>query len=1016
MACKIVKRNDCRAFGAMIVALSLITCFSGLGAAASAQEPGLESREIKASIKNFRKQADKERRSGQYQKAAALSAQLLPLIAMKNGSQSKDYANALMVHSVDLMQVGRNKEAEKIVREALRLQEEIFGVGSEESLTAYNNLAANMFGQGRYKEAEPIYRKVLASRQQMLGSKHQDTASSLSNLALNLMMQGRHDEAEPLNRLAFEIRTKVLGKGHSDTLDSLNNLAGNLQLQERYADAEPLFRQALSIRTKTLGKKHPGTLISLDNLATILGKLGRAKEAEPLHRRAYAMNIEISGDKHPDTLVSMGMLASNLSKQHRYKEAEALQRRAIEYMTEVLGEAHPTTLTAMGNMGFTLNHMGNDEEAEKIYRQILALKTKSRGENHPDTLSSYGNLAYNLIEQVDRADLAIVPARAVLNGWLSRWNMRGNDARAEAQYQREIKSKKHYFTLFADAGWIAAGENPSQREPLREEVYSVLQKAVVGPASRAVAQNAARRAAENQAAGLGELLRQRQSLANEWQSTDTRINRQLIASERRKDRKLENLRQKHIALVQKIEAIDDHVREAFPQYFSMVRPEPLTIAETQAMLGPDEAFLMVVPAALGTHVIAISDDGIQWARSDWKRGTINAVVKRLLWDVGATVDVSQVQAAEWAEEGEGVYPYDRGTAFALYNQIIAPVADRLKGKRHVFIATTGSLSSLPFGILVAEKPEGADGNPASLRATRWFADLHALVQIPSLQSLQFLRRASPADKNKQDSKRFIGFGDPVLLGQSNIRGAGGTRAKHDNLAQSDDGTAVSAFRDSRTRSGAGIADITALRKMARLPGTAQELEAMRIALNAPQASIFTAARASESNVRNADLSGVNIVALATHGLLAGEIHGAAEPGLVFTPPTEASENDDGLLTASEITGLKLNAEWVIMSACNTAAGDGSEGAPGLSGLARSFFYAGARNLLASHWPVRDDVAARITVRTIEIKRDNPQLSRAEAFQRAMQEIRNDPSADSDNDTWAHPNAWAPFALIGDGAQ
>ncbi len=137
---------------------------------------------------------------------------------------------------------------------------------------------------------------------------------------------------------------------------------------------------------------------------------------------------------------------------------------------------------------------------------------------------------------------------------------------------------------------------------------------------------------------------------------------------------------------------------------------------------------------------------------------------------------------------------------------------------------------------------------------------------------------------------------------------------------------------------------------------------------------------------------------------------------MFTPPAAPTEADDGLLTASEVAGLKLDADWVILSACNTAAGDGSEGAPGLSGLARAFFYAGARNLLASHWPVRDDVAARMTVRTIEIARDNPNLSRAEAFAQAMREIRNDASQDSDSDMLAHPNAWAPFTLIGDGTR
>ena len=150
--------------------------------------------------------------------------------------------------------------------------------------------------------------------------------------------------------------------------------------------------------------------------------------------------------------------------------------------------------------------------------------------------------------------------------------------------------------------------------------------------------------------------------------------------------------------------------------------------------------------------------------------------------------------------------------------------------------------------------------------------------------------------------------------------------------------------------------------------------------------------------------------------MAGELAGNAEPGLVFTPPAQPSGEDDGFLSASEIASLRFSADWVILSACNTAAGDGSTGAPGLSGLARAFFYAGAESLLASHWPVRDDVASRLTVRSIEIRRDNPDLSRAEALQKAMREIRMNRTHDSASDTWAHPSAWAPFTLVGDGTK
>ncbi len=110
---------------------------------------------------------------------------------------------------------------------------------------------------------------------------------------------------------------------------------------------------------------------------------------------------------------------------------------------------------------------------------------------------------------------------------------------------------------------------------------------------------------------------------------------------------------------------------------------------------------------------------------------------------------------------------------------------------------------------------------------------------------------------------------------------------------------------------------------------------------------------------------------ATHGLVAGDLSGLAEPALVLTPPAAPTDADDGLLTASEIAALKLNAEWVVLSACNTAAGEG-EGAEALSGLARAFFYAGARALLVSHWAVYSQAATELTTTTFAMLADNPE--------------------------------------------
>jgi hypothetical protein len=122
-------------------------------------------------------------------------------------------------------------------------------------------------------------------------------------------------------------------------------------------------------------------------------------------------------------------------------------------------------------------------------------------------------------------------------------------------------------------------------------------------------------------------------------------------------------------------------------------------------------------------------------------------------------------------------------------------------------------------------------------------------------------------------------------------------------------------------------------------------------LGAGADGLFLRERATESRIRTSKLSDYRILAFATHGLVSGDLKGLAEPAFVLTPPKKGTAEDDGLLTASEVATLKLNADWVILSACNTVAPDGTPGAEALSGLAKAFFYAGSRALLVSHWPV-----------------------------------------------------------------
>ncbi len=137
--------------------------------------------------------------------------------------------------------------------------------------------------------------------------------------------------------------------------------------------------------------------------------------------------------------------------------------------------------------------------------------------------------------------------------------------------------------------------------------------------------------------------------------------------------------------------------------------------------------------------------------------------------------------------------------------------------------------------------------------------------------------------------------------------------------------------------------------------------------------------------------------------------GLSEPALVLTLPDQPSPDDNGLLTASRVAKLNLDADWAVLSACNTAAGE-TPGAEGLSGLARAFFYAGARSLLVSHWPVDSEAAVKLTTEAFSALAKDPSIGRAEAMRRSMLAYLSD-VAHPDN---ADPSLWAPFVLVGEG--
>jgi CHAT domain-containing protein len=345
----------------------------------------------------------------------------------------------------------------------------------------------------------------------------------------------------------------------------------------------------------------------------------------------------------------------------------------------------------------------------------------------------------------------------------------------------------------------------------------------------------------------------------------------------------------------------------------------------------------------------------------------------------------------------------------LYQALFGQVEDLIKGKQ-LLIVPSGALTQLPFQVLVTAPPASGDHKSAA-----WLIREHALSVLPAVSSLKALRRVA---RPSTAARPMIGFGNPLLDGPA-IGYAALARLARER--QSCPGTAlqrVTALAGLRRvvaplQTRGGLTNVGLLRAQVPLPETADELCAVARDLRADPSAIRLGARATEREVKRmseaGELAQYRIVHFATHGVLADQLDSKSEPGLILTPPDSPSEEDDGYLTASEIAALKLDADWVILSACNTAAG-GAQGAEALSGLARAFIYAQARALLVSHWAVNSDATVKLVTGAVSrLAADN--VGRAEAMRRSMLAlIENGTPAE------AHPANWAPFVVVGEGAR
>jgi CHAT domain-containing protein len=541
--------------------------------------------------------------------------------------------------------------------------------------------------------------------------------------------------------------------------------------------------------------------------------------------------------------------------------------------------------------------------------------------------------------------------------------------------------------LFASArtGWALLEANSDRAPTAARQAFQRLNYLDNGTVSTAVAQMAVRFATDNST--LGRLVRERQDLTSELLSIDRMLVSSLsgeasdISSQGRRE-----LIERQEQLAKAVPQLEAKLKEQFPAYTELASPSPMTIAEVQSLLDEDEALVVQLVTSSETFVWGVTKNSDKWVRQNLGAAKVSEIVARLR---GALDPSTAGQAA-----------FDLSDAHKLYNELLKPLEPLIESKRHLLIVGNGALSSLPYQLLITGSPQTpVPSNVGDYASAEWLIKRHAVTTLPSVGSLRALRLFA---KTQTAGKPFVGFGDPDFGSEKKVQAPEATRQVR----------SVASLVPAKAFRGA-LADVAALREsLIRLPDTANEIKSVASSVGAHEADLRLGQQATEASVKKMALGDYRIIYFATHGLVAGEaadLGGAAEPALALTVPAVATALDDGLLTASEVAGLKLNADWVVLSGCNTAAA-GKPGAEALSGLARAFFYAGARSLLVSHWPVYSQAAVRLTTDTFRRLASEPGIGRAEALRLAMLDLMRDTTTPTN----AYPAVWAPFSLVGEG--
>ncbi len=864
---------------------------------------------------------------------------------------------------------------------------------------------------GRLKDAEQALQRastiISALRQQKgWGIYGSNILSWQSTYAAWMQeLRGNYSEAERFRRQAyrqakeyFDTLSASRTAEHPDIRSASSNLTQRkrqvaviLTTQGKTGEAEILARQSLQEILSRSGKYTLASAQALGTLAYIKLQQGRIADSLRLRELAFAA-LEGSGTSSASTFLaaSRAEIGFLLGVQNRW--AEAL--KVFEQRDQGLrSNAAQFAKTGSNNLNWAMSLLKNQRpaEAEKMLRGLVNFNLKKPFVDPLYLAHLRGYLAVVLANS-DKNQEALAEFREAFPVLVRQAET--DNASENGGFVRQYRLRliaEGYLELLARL----ASEQPAPTgfDPV-VAAFRVAEVARGSSVQQAIASSAARASLPDTA--LAELARKEQDTANQISALNKLLIRLASAAEsQRLGQTIADIRNDVTRLENEHAALRQELAERYPSYAELVSPKAPVPADIQKVLQKNEAAVALYVAEHKTYVWTITPTQLAFRTVNLTRQQIDDQVASLR----RSFDLSREQMP----------PFDTASARNLYATLLAPDEALWADAKLLNVIPHGSLGQLPFAVLLTSA-----SSAKSLPDLPWLLKKVAIAQQPSVGTLISLRAQSRTGPRRQ---AFVGFGDPLFFAKTPGKTATTRSVRNLTLAPIRDELIDRLSSNGSARAAEVLPDLdtSTLQKnfaqIPALPDTADELNEIGKTLGANlKSDLFLGRRATEHNAKTTDLSAYQVVAFATHGLVPGDLRGLDQPSLAMANPALTNDQDnDGFLTLSEVLGIKLNADWVVLSACNTASGDGKN-EEAVSGLGRAFFFAGSRRLLVTYWPVETVSARLLTTELFKRQTEQAEESKAEALRHSMLKLMNR------SKDYSHPAFWAPFGLVGDAAR